>query len=48
MKSLYERIMDELDADKAMEHVHWLTENTPSRISGTGQDRKPRNILWIR
>lgn len=45
MKSLYERIMDELDADKAMEHVHWLTENTPSRISGTGQDRKAAEYL---
>ena len=39
MKSLYERMLSELNTARSMEHIKWLTENTPHRISGTGQDR---------
>lgn len=39
MSTLKEKILAELDVDKAMKHISWLTENTPRRISGTGQDR---------
>ena len=35
MSTLKEKILAELDVDKAMKHISWLTENTPRRISGT-------------
>ena len=39
MSTLKDKILAELDVDKAMKHISWLTETTPRRISGTGQDR---------
>ena len=39
MSTLKDKILAELDVDRAMSHILWLTENTPRRISGTGQDR---------
>lgn len=39
MKTIMERMMRELDVEQSMNHVRWLTKNTPSRISGTGQDK---------
>lgn len=31
-------VLSLLDARRAMDHVRWLTDNTPRRISGTGDD----------
>ncbi|MBS5334893.1 MAG: M28 family peptidase [Anaerovoracaceae bacterium] len=39
MNTLKEKIIEELDVKRSMNHIRWLTENTPHRISGTGQDR---------
>lgn len=39
MESLCQRMLNELDTDRSMKHIEWLTEHTPHRISGTGQDR---------
>jgi len=38
MSDLLKRMLSELDSEIAVSHVKWLTENTPSRISGKGQD----------
>jgi len=35
-----ETLISELNVDRVMDHVMWLTENTPSRLSGQGEDRK--------
>lgn len=39
MENLLKEMIAALDVKKSVEHVRWLTENTPSRISGMGQDR---------
>ena len=38
-RELYDNLAKELDVDRAMETVTWLTVNTPHRVSGMGQDR---------
>jgi hypothetical protein len=35
----------ELREEKVMEHVRWLTEKTPRRLSGTGDDRKAAEYI---
>lgn len=45
MKELLQQMISELDENKCMEHVIWLTENTPNRISGLGDDLKASNYI---
>lgn len=45
MKELYERMRKELSSDNNWETALWLTENTPSRISGQGDDKKAAEYL---
>jgi hypothetical protein len=39
MNNILKQILNELDENKSMEHIEWLTKNTPSRISSMGQDK---------
>ena len=39
-KKLLDQMLDALDVKKSVEHVEWLTNNTPNRLSGAGQDLK--------
>lgn len=45
MNNLFETMIAELDENKSMEHVYWLTENTPNRISGMGDDMKAAEYI---
>jgi len=45
MKDLLELFLSELDENNSMEHVRWLTENAPNRISGKGEDLKAANYI---
>jgi len=38
-------ILAELREDKVMDHVTWLTEKTPRRLSGSGDDRKAAQYI---
>ena len=38
-----EDLLSQLDVDRVTRHVEWLTTETPSRVSGLGQDRKALN-----
>ena len=38
-KKLLNKMLEELDVKKSVEHIEWLTKNTPNRLSGGGQDR---------
>ncbi len=42
---LLERIFATLDEARVMEHVHWLTAETPRRISGSGDDGRAADYL---
>ena len=48
MENLLKEMIAALDVEKSVEHVRWLTENTPSRISGMGQDRKAAEYICQR
>lgn len=48
MENLLKEMIAALDVEKSVEHVRWLTENTPSRISGLGQDRKAAEYICQR
>lgn len=39
MENLLNEILNELDTETAVQHIKWLTEHTPNRTSGKGQDR---------
>ena len=45
MEKLLKEMLDALDVQKAVEHVEWLTNNTPNRLSGGGQDRKAAKYI---
>ncbi len=45
MKELLQKMISELDENKSMEHIVWLTENTPNRISGMGDDLKAAKYI---
>ncbi|MDP4109467.1 MAG: M28 family peptidase [Bacillota bacterium] len=45
MDNLLKQILDELDVKKSVEHIEWLTNNTPNRTSGMGQDRKAAEYI---
>lgn len=45
MNVLYNEISKELDEKLNFQHAQWLTDNTPSRISGMGDDRKAAEYL---
>lgn len=38
-------MMAALDVEKSADHVRWLTDHTPSRISGMGQDREAAEYI---
>jgi len=38
-------ILSELDINKVTQHIKWFTEETPARISGSGQDRKAAEYI---
>jgi len=40
-----EDLLSQLDVDRVTRHVEWLTNETPSRISGLGQDRKAAEYI---
>lgn len=40
MRDLLKEMLSELNTDNAVEQIKWLTDKTPDRISGGGQDRK--------
>ncbi len=40
MSELLNNILKEIDVNNAMEHINWLVNNTPRRISGMGDDVK--------
>jgi hypothetical protein len=40
MQDQIETLLQELNEVEAMNHITWLTENTPKRISGMGDDKK--------
>ena len=48
MENLLKEMIAALDVEKSVEHVRWLTENTPNRISGMGQDRKAAEYICQR
>ena len=48
MENLLKEMIAALDVEKSVEHVRWLTENTPSRISCMGQDRKAAEYICQR
>ena len=37
-KQLLKEMLDALDVKKSVAHIEWLTNNTPNRLSGGGQD----------
>lgn len=43
--ALCEQLLRELDAGISLQHVEWLTQNTPHRVSGMGQDRKAAEYI---
>ena len=45
MTELMREMMAELDTQKCIEHIEWLTKNTPARISGQGQDRRAAEYI---
>lgn len=45
MNELYYKIFQELDEQRNYDTALWLTENTPSRVSGMGDDRKAAEYL---
>lgn len=45
MKDLLQTMITELDEKKSMEHIVWLTENTPNRISAMGDDLKAAHYI---
>ena len=45
MNPLYYEIYKELDEKLNYQHAQWLTDNTPSRISGMGDDRRAAEYL---
>jgi hypothetical protein len=38
-------LLTELCEEKVMKHIAWLTENTPRRLSGTGDDKKAAQYI---
>jgi hypothetical protein len=40
-----ERMISELDVERVTKHIEWFTYETPSRISGKGQDRKAAEYI---
>lgn len=49
MRTQIEReLLAELSEEKAMEHVTWLTEKTPRRLSGSGDDVKAARYICDR
>lgn len=45
MKTLLDEILQTLDVKQSVAHIEWLTENTPNRISGKGQDRRAAEYI---
>lgn len=45
MENVLNEIFESLDTEKSVEHIKWLTDNTPNRISGMGQDRKAAEYI---
>lgn len=45
MEKLLQEMMAALDVEKSADHVRWLTDHTPSRISGMGQDREAAEYI---
>lgn len=45
MEKLLQEMMAALDVEKSADHVRWLTDHTPSRISGMGRIVKLRNTF---
>lgn len=45
MNEVTKKMISALNADMAMDHIKWLTENTPDRMSGKGQDRKAADYI---
>ncbi len=45
MNDVLKQILDEIDVKKSVEHIEWLTQNTPNRISGMGDDRKAAEYI---
>ncbi len=48
MNDLLKKMLDELDVQKSVEHIEWLTTNTPNRLSGGGQDLKVCQNIYAR
>ena len=44
-KKLLNKMLEELDVKKSVEHIEWLTKNTPNRLSGGGQDRQAAEYI---
>ena len=44
-KNLLNKMIDALDVKKSVEHIEWLTNNTPNRLSGGGEDRKAAEYI---
>lgn len=45
MDKLFEKIRNELSAENNYAYTQWLTENTPKRISGSGDDKKAAQYI---
>ncbi|MDL2293612.1 M28 family peptidase, partial [Ruminococcaceae bacterium OttesenSCG-928-D13] len=45
MDKFLNTVLNELDVERSIEHIRWLTENTPNRTSGMGQDRKAAEYI---
>ena len=43
--ALLKEMLAALDVKKSVEHIEWLTKNTPDRLSGGGQDRKAAEYI---
>lgn len=48
MEKLLQSMINDLDVSRSVEHIKWLTENTPNRMSGKGQDRKAAEYICSR
>lgn len=45
MEGLLQQMLSDLNVNKSMEHIVWLTENTPNRMSGKGDDLKAAKYI---
>ncbi|HYE80693.1 MAG TPA: M28 family peptidase [Clostridia bacterium] len=48
LMTLSKILVNEINMENVAEHIKWLTENTPFRLSGYGQDKIAAEYVWGR